>query len=718
METPTNTPVWKKYKLGLLISLSALGIGLITLVAAAIYIYQLDVTKLSDTLPEPTYIIDRHGQKASQLSSSKIEPVAFDHIPLNLRNAVIATEDQRFYKHKGVDVRSIGRALWRDLKEGSYVEGGSTITQQLAKNLFLPSDKSMSRKLREAAFALKIDITYNKDQILELYLNRIYFGEGSWGVQRASKKYFAKEVTDLSLEEAALLAALPKAPSNYSPFKNKEGAMERRNLVLSLMMEQGYIEELAYQTAIAKPIVLSNSHADELKGSYASYVDYVIEEAINKYGLTEDHLLSAGLLIYTELDPKVQNAIQDVYADNQYFPKSKPDQLLQSGGVLLDQTTGGIRALMGYRGEGVFRGFNHASQLRRQPGSSFKPIAVYGPALEQGYAPDSTLYDGPLDINGYSPQDWDLKTRGNVTMMEAVVQSWNIPAVWLLNEIGIGTGMDFVKKLGVPLDEKADRTLGTALGGLSTGVSPLHMAQAFSAFANLGVMHEAHVITKITTSSGKVLVEATQQPTQTMRPETAYTLTLMMQEATARGTGQHAALNRPTAGKTGTTQLPDTTTFAGLPSGSAKDAWFVGYTPELTAAIWVGYDQTDREHYLTTADTKASGNLFREILTRSLLDVPATNFVMPKGFSLPSAQTKDEIKQTDKEKTEKDKDQKKNKEKEKEKKEKEKEKLRKEKQKEEREKKEEKERDKEQEKRDEEPQEKKQRENRQTEKDQ
>jgi penicillin-binding protein 2A len=602
----------------------------------ALWISRLDISKLDNPLPVPTYILDRNGNKASQLSSSKLDPVPLTQIPLILRQAVIATEDRRFYDHPGVDIQSILRALIRDLTAGDYAEGGSTITQQLAKNLFLPSDKSLSRKLKEAGYALKIDFTYSKDEILELYLNSIYFGEGIWGVQGAAKQYFGKDVRDLTLEEAALLAGLPKAPTHYSPVKNKDAALERRNLVLSLMKEQGYISEADYEQAKAKPIVLSKNNEDQLKGKYASYVDYVIEEAVERYGFTEDQLLTGGLNIYTELDPAMQKAAQDVYRDDSLFPESKKDQLMQSGAVVLDQHTGGIRALIGYRGDGVFRGFNHATQLKRQPGSTFKPLVVYGPALEKGYTPSSPLYDGPLDLNGYRPEDWDHQYRGVVTLDEAIVKSWNVPAVWLLNEIGIDTGMNFAKRLGITL-AKEDRTLGIALGGLSSGVSPLQMAQAYSAFANLGTMHAAHAITKIATGDGHVLVENKSQPVQVMSPSVAYTMTLLLQDAVQRGTGQHAALPRPTAGKSGTTELPDTPEFADAGANSAKDAWFVGYTPELTAAVWLGYDKTDRDHYLTTSGGAVPAVLFREIVSRALQNVPVAPFEVPQAALNPSA---------------------------------------------------------------------------------
>ncbi|WP_052486882.1 transglycosylase domain-containing protein [Gordoniibacillus kamchatkensis] len=302
---------------------------------------------------------------------------------------------------------------------------------------------------------------------------------------------------------------------------------------------------------------------------------------------------------------------------------------------MLDQHDGGVRAVAGGRGGSVFRGFSHATQLRRQPGSSFKPIVVYGPALEAGYTPASALYDGELNIDGYEPRDWDHQARGQVTMQEAIVSSWNVPAVWLLHEIGIDRGLEFAGRLGIVLP-KQDRQLGIALGGLSEGVSPLQMAQAFSAFAAGGVLHEAHTIAKIETGDGHVLIEASRQGTQAMQPGTAYAMTSMLQDAVARGTGRNAAMNRPVAGKSGTTQLPDTKEFAGLDTNAAKDAWFVGYTPELTAAIWVGYDRTDRDHYLTTSGGAVPAMLFKEIMSRALAQKPVVPFDPPAVGEAPA----------------------------------------------------------------------------------
>ncbi|MDF2658935.1 MAG: family penicillin-binding protein [Paenibacillus sp.] len=594
---------------------------------AIFWVRSLDISKLANPLLAPTQLIDKNGGLASEISSSKIVPVPLERIPLHLQHAIVAVEDKRFYDHAGVDAIGILRALMQNLRAGGVAEGGSTITQQLAKNMFLSHDQTLSRKVTEAGYAFKIEQTYDKERILETYLNQIYFGEGQWGIQKAANTYFGKDVADLTLPESAMLAALPKAPTHYSPFKNKEKALERRNLVLDLMLAGKYIGEDDHRKAIATPVVLAEHQQENLRSLYPYYMDQVIEEAIELYGFTERQLLAGGLRIYTRLDPAVQAAMDKAFGNDSLFPKSAPDQLVQSGAVILDPYTGGVLGLVGGRGEHVFRGFNRATQLKRQPGSSFKPLVVYAPALEQGYGPHSRLYDGPLDINGYRPTDWDKRTRGEVTMREAIIRSWNIPPVWLLNEIGLQTGQAFVQRLGIPL-AKGDNNLAIALGGLQEGVSPLQMAQAFGAFPNLGSMMPAHTIEKITTADGRVLAEAKPSPVAVMSPSTAFAMTGMLLDAVREGTGSNAALNRPTAGKSGTTQLPSGAPFEGI-EGGTKDAWFVGYTPELVGAVWIGYDQTDRNHYLNTSGGYSSAIVFREMMSSALQDVPAKSFRQP-----------------------------------------------------------------------------------------
>ncbi|EGW41638.1 PBP1A family penicillin-binding protein [Desulfosporosinus sp. OT] len=628
-----STHFWKKSKFWKRFVISLIALLILFTSGFAIYVSTLDVSKLQSPLAQPTYIYDRYGNKVSELSSSKIDPVPIEKIPKTMQQAIIATEDCRFYEHQGVDVWSIFRALVYDLRSGGFSEGGSTITQQLAKNMFLPADKTLNRKIKEAAYAFKIELTLSKDQILEEYLNQIYFGEGRWGIQNAAQYYFGKNVQDLNSAESATLAGVPKAPSLFNPVKDKEKALERRNVVLSLMKEQNYISETEFERARSLPITLRKGVLDTLTGKFQPYVNYVIDEAISRYGFTEDQLMTNGLQIYTEMDPKVQQAAEDVYNDNRYFPQGKPDQIVQSGMAIIDQHNGGIRGLIGNREQSVFRSFDHATQLKRQPGSSIKPLAVYGPALEKGYSPNSLLYDGPLNINGYSPKDDDYQYRGQVTMENALQNSWNIPAVWLLNEIGIDTGMSFAQRAGLPLT-KNDRFLSLALGGLSTGVSPLQMAQAYGAFANLGTMNKAYAIDKITSATGYVLVQAKSESVQVTDPQNAYTMTKLLENVVNNGTGKNAFLERPTAGKTGSVELPHTQEFSGIAKG-VKDVWFVGYTSELTAAIWMGYDKTDRNHYLTIYGGSGPAVVFHEVLSKALKDTPVQEFIIPQGYHEP-----------------------------------------------------------------------------------
>ncbi|MED4609914.1 transglycosylase domain-containing protein, partial [Paenibacillus validus] len=315
--------------------LGALGLGL-----ASAWISGLDISKLEHPLPEASFVLDASGQPVSELSSSKIEPVPLAQMPKHLQHAIVAVEDRRFYEHRGYDLRSIARALMRDLQSGSFDEGGSTITQQLAKNMFLSSDKTLTRKIKELGYAIKIHFAYSKDEILELYLNSIYFGEGQWGVEGAAQHYFGKPVNKVTLAEAALLAGLPKAPSRYSPVKHPEEALTRRNLVLSLMKEQQLIEAADYGQAVAEPIRLKAESGESLKGKFPAFVDYVMDEAETKYGFTEQQLLTMGLRIHTTMDLTVQQSAEAVFARQELFPASPDQKLVQAAAVVLEPASG------------------------------------------------------------------------------------------------------------------------------------------------------------------------------------------------------------------------------------------------------------------------------------------------------------------------------------------------------------------------------------------
>ncbi|OIJ15519.1 penicillin-binding protein [Anaerobacillus arseniciselenatis] len=614
---------------------------------------KLDLSKLEEPLPKPTVIIDKNSEVVSELSSARFTYVQLSDIPEEVIHAIVAVEDQRFFDHSGVDVRGIARSAWRNYRAGSVVQGGSTITQQLAKNLFLTSDRTYSRKFQEVVTAYRIEREYSKETILELYLNQIYFGEGTWGIQDAANIYFGKDVQDITLTEAALLAALPKAPTHYSPFQNEEKAKQRRDLVLNLLYNQDYLSKSEYEQAINEKVHLRDWELEGLRGKYPSYVDYVIEEAIS-YGFSEEEILTGGLNIFTHLDPAVQEAIETAYTTDELFPVNSGDELVQSASVVVDPYSGGVRGLVGYRGNHVYRGFNRATQLERQPGSAIKPLAAFAPALESGISANVQIVDRRLDFNGYSPKNFNDRYQGRVSFYDALVHSINVPAVVLLNEIGISAGFEFLQKSGIPLHQE-DRNLSLALGGLTNGVSPLQMAQAFSMFPNLGTVNEAHAIKRVTSSSGEILFEAKREKVQVMKPENAYTMTQIMMGVVEEGTGRNAALNRPTAGKTGTTQLPSTSAFQGV--SGARDAWFVGYTPELVTAVWVGYDKLDPNHVMSSTGGNHPAKIFQAIMSEALQNTEVRPFQKPVNYQddFKNNQSKEkEQKEKEKEKNEKE----------------------------------------------------------------
>ncbi|MGX6445053.1 transglycosylase domain-containing protein [Neobacillus sp. K501] len=586
-----------------------------------IFIWTSDVSKLNKPAPQPTLIYDQDGKIASKISNSNIEGVGIKKIPANVIHAVVSTEDQRFYKHNGINYVAIVRAFFKNMISGDIVAGGSTITQQLAKNAFLTHERTYTRKVKELIITKKIERTYSKDEIIERYLNQIYFGEGAWGIQRAAKTYFGKDVNELSLSESAMLAGLIKAPSILSPFKNMDEAIKRRNIVLSLMENEGYINESDVEKAKAQPVVLNEGKSgDEYEGNYPYYVDHIIEEAMKKYKLTKNEVLSGGLHIYTELNPTIQKATETVYQNENLFPQSPSDQLLQSGAIFINPATGGIQALVGGRGEHTFLSFNRSTQLVRQPGSTMKPLAVYAPALEQGYEVFDLLEDRPLNFGGYQPKNYDKQYRGQVTMYEAVINSYNVPPVWLLNKIGLENGIKAVQRFGIPLEEE-DHTLGLALGGMHKGTSPLLMAQAYSVFPNNGSMVEAHSIQKIEDSDGDLLGKWQKKESKVIEPAVAQKMTYMLKGVIDEGTGKKAALDGyDIAGKTGTTELP-----FGIDAG-AKDHWFVGYTPNIVGAVWLGYDKTDENHYLSASSGATVPAIFKEILAKSVSELPDRNF--------------------------------------------------------------------------------------------
>ncbi|QFT88212.1 Penicillin-binding protein 1F [Bacillus sp. THAF10] len=615
--------------------------ALIILIGMQLYINSRDVSALTDPLPQSSVIYDRHGEIASRVTSNQIEGVSSEEIPDVMKQAVVAVEDQRFYEHDGFDFVGTVRALTTNVKSGGYVQGGSTITQQLSKNVFLSHDKTLKRKADEFFLAKKVEKTYSKDQIISLYLNQIYFGEGAWGIKRAAAVYFAKDPQDLSLSEAATLAGIIKAPSALSPLNNEERAIQRRNLVLSLMHKQGFITAEQVEEAKQDELKLETRNVDPYRAKYPSFTDYIIEEAERMYGISESELLAGGYRVYTTLEPKVQEALEKVYANPDNFPAGSSGEVAQSSGVLLDPKTGGILGMIGGR-DYKFRDFNRSSRLKKPPGSTAKPLLVYTPALEEGYDIFDMLNDSPTEFEGgYSPQNHTKDFRGKVSMYDAVINSYNVPAVSLLNEIGIQKGMDAAKKLYLPVDEKEHRTLGNlALGGFY-GASPKQMAEAYSVYANNGEIIESHAIVKIEKVTGEEVAAFEEEKERVFSKEAVEKMTFMLKGVVEEGSGKNAKIDgREVAGKTGSTQTTDNN------DGATSNQWFVGFTPQIVGAFWIGFDKESEENVLPiiSGAGSPSAKVFQQVVSEALEGEPVETFKLPESLAKKKAQEKDKEK--------------------------------------------------------------------------
>lgn len=547
-----------------------------------------------------TLLVTENGDKITKIYDENREIVGIEDIPAHVQEAFVAVEDSRFYKHSGIDVKAISRAIYKDILAGSKVEGGSTITQQLAKNVFLSHEKSWLRKTKEAVIAINLERRYSKDKILEMYLNQIYFGHGAYGIQLAAKTYFNKDVKELTVAEGAMLAGLPKAPNYYSPIKHPEAAKERRDLVLTLMEKQDYLSPAETVRAQGMMIAL-DFQQEERNPAYTTYIDMVIKEANEKYHLSREELRQGGYKIVVPMDPAAQDAVYKSFQDGRYFigtGQAKPEGAM----VLMDSKSGGLLAVQGGRNY-VTEGLNRV-EVKRQPGSTFKPLSVYGPALEsEKYKPYSMLRDEELSYNGYEPKNYNSKYEEKVPMVDAISRSVNSSAVWLLNEIGISDSKKYLEELGMPIEDKG---LGIALGGIDHGVSPLQMVQGYRSFLHEGKTVEPYVISKIYNNEGDLVGKAKREEKKVWKKQNAWYMTRMLQQVIKNGTGSDGAENMEIAGKTGTTNFPN------VDKGN-KDTWFVGFTPEVVGAVWVGYDRTTKESYLNSGSAQPT-LLFKQVI--------------------------------------------------------------------------------------------------------
>ena len=571
--------------------------------------------------PASSQIYDIHGNEIANIHAAENRrPIGINEIPKNLQNAFIAVEDNRFYDHVGIDPRGIIRAVWANIRGRTVTEGGSTITQQLAKNAYLTQDRTLKRKVQEVFLALQLERQYTKQEILELYMNQIYFGQGAYGVQAAAQTYFGKDAKDLTLNECAMLAGIPKSPNYYSPINNMDAAMERKAVVLDQMVKYGYISDSEAASTKKEPLHIAKSTNDG--GKNASYfVDYVLQLLAEKYG--DDAIYKDGLKIYTTIDMDMQAAAEAAMKNlPTYFTDANGIVQPQGALVAIDPHTGYIKAMVGGRGTDQF---NRATQAVRQPGSAFKPF-VFAAALENKYTPESIIEDKPLKVGTWEPQNYSRNFSGKVRLRDVVRWSLNVPTVRIAQDIGIDKAIYYAQEMGIStfvLDGATnDRNLATALGGMTRGVTPLELTSAYGTFANRGIHVKPVAILRVVSRTGKVLEEAERKEKSVMSADNAAALTAMLEDVIRRGTGTRANIGRPAAGKTGTTS-------------DYHDAWFVGYTPDLVAGVWIGNDSVSDLHGMSGGLTPAV--IWQAFMQKAHAGLPVRSFAGSPAYDAVSA---------------------------------------------------------------------------------
>lgn len=598
-------------------------------ISGFILILAINLTRDVQILPPPkqsTVFYDINKREYTRIFVENRLEVPLQSIPEHLRQAVVDVEDVRFFEHSGIDFRSIARALWVDVKGGGYIEGGSTITQQLARNVLLSQKKAITRKIQEVFLAMKIERNYTKEEILERYLNQIYFGHGTYGVEAASQLYFGKSVTRLELHQIALLAGLPKSPNGFSPYQNPDAAKERRAVVLSQMLKYGSINKEQAELFGNKPLDVIPLEGSRRKAAY--FVDYIVQKL--KGTIDEESLYTGGYQIYTTIDPLAQEAADEAVASLTGGEKDANGIMQpQIALVAIDPRTGYIKAMNGGRDFGNTQ-LNRAVAAYRQPGSAMKPF-VYTAAIDsKHYTPSTILVDEPIEYpmangNIWSPRNYDRRFRGAITLRQALEQSVNTVAIKVVEDIGPSKIISFAKQMGLSslmvTGKVNDLNLGAlALGGLTKGVTPLEMATAYAPLANQGLSVEPIAVLEVRDGDGHVIFEERTRKKVVISEATAYLVTDMLRGVIMRGTGRSALLDRPAAGKTGTTN--DNT-----------NAWFVGYTPDLLATVWIGNDAQNKPVQIDGAyiGSGRAARIWNQFMRKALSKTPPSDFIPPAG---------------------------------------------------------------------------------------
>jgi penicillin-binding protein 1A len=579
-----------------------------------------NVKQLRNYLPaETTYIYDIKGKLLVGIhGEANRKVVSLDKISPNLKRAVLASEDSYFYNHHGIDPGGIGRAALVNWVAGGVKEGGSTITMQLVKNIFLSRERALSRKIAEAILAIRLEQIINKDRILEMYLNQVYWGHNNYGVETAAQTYFDKPAENLTLSESAMMAGLIQAPEQFSPFVNMDLAKQKQRQVLGRMRELRWISQQEYDDALQQKIKLGQIKSFQAS-IFPDVTNSVTQELIKKFG--HDAVLKGGMRVQTTVSSDLQIKAEETI--NKWH-KTLEDQGLrknQMALVAIDPRTQFIKALVGGV-DSKSSEFNRVTQALRQPGSAFKPFVYYTAFASGKFTPDTTVLDSPIsypDVEGtvYSPRNYDNTFKGEITIRNALALSRNVPAVKLGQEIGIKKVIETCRTLGIssPMEPVTSLPLG------AIGVTPLEMASAYATFANYGWKSPPTLIARVSDSTGNILLDNTPKPQLVLNPWASAAILDVLQSAVKEGTGTGAIINRPSAGKTGTTS-------------SEKDIWFIGTVPQLTTAIWVGRDDNKQLARRATGGGMVAP-IWRDFLEKALQNVPVEKFQPVSKFSRP-----------------------------------------------------------------------------------
>lgn len=568
---------------------------------------QLDPGKLT-SLAQTGAIYDKNGDYLTTLVGRENRTVIdTSQLPRHVVDAFLAAEDLRFYQHPGFDIIRIFGAVVSNVRSGGFDQGASTITQQLVKLSHLSSQKTIARKLEEIWLSLQTERLYTKDQILDMYLNYIYFGQGAYGIQAAAQTTFGVDAVDLSPAQAAALAAAIKAPSAYSIHDAPQNNQERREYILSVMLQEGMLTQEQYDAALAE--LLTPLKSAPVQTTYGWFVDAVLDEAELQLDVSAEMLLAGGYRIDTTLDPAMQTVLDKQFTNKDVFPSNAKDGTpVQASAAAVDTATGAVRAIVGGRTYETRRGLNRATHLRRQPGSALKPLAVFAPAIEYaGWTAASVILDEPTAFGSYTPKNAGNAYYGNVTLRSALKNSLNIPAVKVIDTIGVGTSRRYLTAVGIELDNR-DWNLSLALGSMTYGASPVQMAAAYAPFANGGTFHAPYFIEKITDRNGVVVYQHQDSGNRVLSAQNAYLMTDLMRTVIASGTGTRLNnIGVQVAGKTGTVNMA---------GGGNRDAWMSAYTADLSFCVWMGYDDPDDNHRLPNS---VSGGTNPASLARNFL---------------------------------------------------------------------------------------------------